>query len=188
MIENWFSAEIGTHGLLVRGAAVDDVNTSRRLNPTAQLLTHCLSLQSRVSVAANCGIYVVVDGDSDPNDVVGVRPLDYFKNMPGLTGPFALNEVAATTPSGATFTFLDRRFGFLHAIDQLLLDLSEDRVDSGLFLYAHSANPSYAFALYVRSKIWLEKHRPCFLSAFQGEADELIRRCSLHPTSNMVRS
>ncbi len=188
MIENWFSSEMGTHGLLVTDLVPDAVNTSRRLNPTAQLLTHCLSLQSRVSVSFNSGIYIVVDGAPDPNGPVGARPLDYFKNMPGLTGPFALHETTSAVPSGTTFTFLDRRFGFLHAVDQLLLDLSEDRVDSGLLLYANSAIPPYAFALYVRSKSWLEKRRPSCLLEFQGEADELIRRFALHPTKSMAPS
>lgn len=186
MIQNWFSSEMGTRGLLVVTTASDEVDFSRRLNPTAQLLTHCLSLQSRISTTANYGIYIILDGNPTPNDAVGARPLDYFKNMPGLTGPLALHEATAAIRSGITFTFLDRRFGFLHAIDQFLLDLSEDRVDSGLFLYAHSTNPAYAFALYGPSKSWLEKRRPAFLSEFHGEADELIRRFAIDPIKNMA--
>lgn len=186
MIENWFSSEMGTHGLLAMSTTPDEVSTSRRLNPTAQLLTRCLSLQARIATSANYGIYIIVDGTPNPADVIGVRPLDYFKNMPGLTGPFALHEAPPPSSSGTVLTFLDRRFGFLHAVDQLLLDLSDDRVDSGLFLYARSASPSYAFALYVHSKSWLEKRRASFLSEFQGSADELIRCFSLHPSKDVA--
>ena len=186
MIKNWFSAEMGTQALLVTATATGDVTASRRLNSAAQLLTHCLSLQPPVSASARCGVYVIIGGNTNPNDAIGPRALDYFKNMPGLTGPFALHEAATPSRGTATFTFLDQRFGFLHAVDQLLLDLSEDRADSGLMLYVSSTSSPYAFSLYVRSKNWLEEKRPSFELAFEDQAEELIRRFGLQPLKSQA--
>lgn len=183
MTPTWYAAESNATGYLFLNSHSDPSRAIESINSDSELLFGCLTQLPDIRPSEPIGLYAVINGDYHRSQSLRMNPLNYFKNMPGLLAPFAMNQTQCATNSGPTFTFLGVQYGFLHAIDQLLYDFSRQRVTLGIICHAqtHSVDSGYGIAILVRSPLWLKTIRKKFLSAFDASYDNLIERFELRP-------